>query len=139
MLSDIPVVEVSSREFVVDDEGDKMPVRKRYEYVPYSKVYATKAHREVILQLKPSVTKVFLWCVFKITHGSDILVVNKVKVAKMLDMSYPTVVKGFAELERYGILAQKSTKEYWINPDFFFKGNRIAKYPNNVFVKYSQD
>jgi hypothetical protein len=41
--------------------------------------------------------------------------------------------KALEELVRYALLAQTVIQGvYWFNPDFFFRGDRLKKYPKNI-------
>lgn len=134
------VVEVNSitfkDQYKKDSSGLLLPVNTEVENVPYTKVYVTSSRRIIISGLSPSAKELYLWIFFEIEHGKDALWINKDRFMLENHTSLNTYKKALDELIRYALLAFTVVKDvYWINPDFFFKGNRIEKYPDNIVLK----
>jgi DNA-binding GntR family transcriptional regulator len=48
-----------------------------------------------------------------------------------MNVSRPTLLKAIQELEDVAVICKKSQSDYWINPHYIFKGNRIKYYQTN--------
>jgi hypothetical protein len=114
-------------------DGLLLPVSVEVEKTPYTKLYVDSLRRLVISGLTPSAKELYLWVMFEIEHGKDALWINRERFMLENNTSLNTYKKALDELLRYALLAFTVVKDvYWINPDFFFKGDRISKYPNNI-------
>jgi predicted transcriptional regulator len=49
-------------------------------------------------------------------------------VCKKMKISRPTLTRAISQLIDIGVLCKKTQSEYWINPFYIFKGNRIKFY-----------
>lgn len=119
--------------FVV--EGDAvMNYKAKLEVEPKCSLYIAPQKRIIVNALTPSTKELFIWLMYTIEPNKDFIWINKDRYMLELDItSINTYKKALFELERYGIIALTSVKDtYWINPDFFFRGNRVTKYPKNV-------
>lgn len=104
------------------------------EYTPYCKLYAKSEHRKIINKCSPCTKELFLWIMYTIEHGKDYIWINKQRYMEECSVSYKTYKKALSELGRYGLITSVMNYKdtYWIHPDFFFKGNRVAKYSSRV-------
>lgn len=124
----------------VDREGEYrkeddvlVPVTFELEYLPSSKIYCDAIRRKIISNCGPNSVKLFMWIVYDIKYGEDFIWLNKTRYMEETSTSKNTLVKAINELHRYCIINPTIIKDvYWINPDFFFKGSRVNKYPDKV-------
>lgn len=111
-----------------------LPVIKEVEKTPYSKLYCSSERRMYINALSPRSKELFLWLMFEINSGEDYVWINKLRYMNENSISaINTYKEAVKELVRYAFLSPTIiTDVYWINPSYFFKGDRIKKYPNKV-------
>lgn len=116
-----------------DEDGDLLPAKKEVEATPFVKLYVTSERRLIISKLSTASKELFLWIMLEVDAGKDALWINKERFMLENNTSLNTYKKGMDELIRYAFLAYTVVREvYWINPDFFFRGDRVSKYPNNI-------
>lgn len=130
----IPVVgKVLEDHYKIKDDV-KLPYEIELEYTRFFKVYSTKAHRMIVNNLQPSTKELFLWLMYTIEYGEDYVWINKKRYMEECSVSLNTYKKSIKEMIRYGLIVPMGLYDntYWINPDFFFKGSRVNKYPDKV-------
>lgn len=139
----IPVRSVYKKnEFYVDRDGDKLPSKYKAEYIEYCKIYTLPSIRKKVCSLKPTSVKLLNWIIFTISPGSDYLWINKSRCLNECNISYNTYKSAIKELHQEAIIAPSVKKDvYWINPTYFFNGNRLSKYPDNIIdhTKFNRD
>lgn len=116
------------------EEGDWITVQADVEYDSYCKVYSNAERRLIVNGLSLRSKELLLWLFFEIEYGRDYVWINKKRCMKELNIkSVNTFKQGLNGLIRYGFITPTLINDYyWINPDFFFKGDRIKKYFKNV-------
>lgn len=103
------------------------------EATPYTKLYVTSERRKLVSGLSTSAKELYLWIMFEIDSGEDALWINKDRFMEENHTSLNTYKKAIEDLIRYAFIAYTVVKDvYWINPDFFFRGDRLSKYPKNI-------
>lgn len=111
----------------------------RLDSTDYVKVYTTPDIRKRISKLSVKSRSLFLWLMYEILPGEDSLWLNRDRYMEETDTSLNTYKAASKELIQEDIIKETSTTGiYWINPVFFFNGNRIKKYPFNVNKKKSK-
>jgi hypothetical protein len=108
-----------------------------YEATPYCKVFSDKQRRTIMAKLKPRSKDLFLWIGYELKSGKDYIWINKVRYMEENEVgSINTYKSAIVELMQTGIIAKIHVMDYyWINPHWFFNGNRITKFPDNVVRK----
>lgn len=132
---EIPVRTITmSRQFTKDKDDDTLVnVEIEVEAIAFSKLYVTAERRKLLSSLSSSAKELYLWIMFEIETGEDALWINKLRFMEENNTSLNTYKKSVEELIRYAFIAYTVVKDvYWINPDFFFKGDRIKKYPSKI-------
>lgn len=138
----IPVVgRLVKDHYKIDKDGDKIPYEIELEYNEFVKLYSTKAHRLIINRLQPCTKELMLWITYSVDYGKDYIWINKKRYMEECSVSLNTYKKALEEMIRYGLLVPTGLYDntYWINPDFFFKGSRVNKYPNKVQKVYDNN
>lgn len=129
----IPVNELVFKDQYVRDGNILINASKEVESTPYSKLYVTAERRKIIASLSAAAKELYIWIMYEVKTGEDALWINKQRFMEENSTSLNTYKKAIEELVRYALVAFTVVKDvYWINPDFFFKGDRIAKYPQCV-------
>lgn len=136
----IPVNEIPFKNQYKRDGDELLPVVGVLEVTPFVRVYATAEHRKIVCALSPAASKLLLWVMYDIKHGKDAIWINKDRLMHECSISLNTYKKALEELIRYALFAYTIKRDvYWINPEFFFKGDRVKKYPKCVLIVKSND
>ncbi len=69
-----------------------------------------------------------LYVIYNIGKNEDFINLKLDKVCQKMRISRPTLSKAISNLEENAIICKKAQSEFWINPMYIFKGNRIAYY-----------
>lgn len=119
-------------------EGVLLPKEIEYENTVYTRLYAEKELKEIYKYVSPSASKLLLWIMLNVYKQEDCIYIDNTRVMEDMGVkSINTVKKNIDELIRYGFITLSRHKQiYWINPMFFFKGNRVVKFPKNTVTKY---
>lgn len=121
------IYERASEDVIIEKEAN-------LEAIPFIKLFQTSERRIIINNFSDRSQRLFIWLMFETTTGKDYVIINKERYMKENCVkAVNTISNAIKELLRYGIIANTYIKDvYWINPDFFFNGSRIKKYPNNI-------
>jgi hypothetical protein len=131
----IPVSHFPAKnEYVKDDEGILVNKEVDVEYTPYTKVYQKSNLRLIIAGLTDKSKSLYLWITYELDSNKDYLWINVPRYMEENKLSsLTTYYNAIKELQRWNIMVNTTVKGvYWINPEYFFRGNRIEKYPNNL-------
>lgn len=138
----LPVTKINIKgDFTVvkDDEGEYLLPKTTYvESRVYCRVYTNAEARNILMSLSSSANKLYLWVLYKSDKNEDYVYLNKKLFMETSGMSLNTFKKAVDEICKAGIITPSIAKEYyWVNPDWFFKGNPINKFEDNVIIKYN--
>lgn len=129
---------VTTPEYESDGE-DMLPVKRKLEKDEFCKFYCSSERRVKINSLTLRGKELLLWILFELKYGQDWIWINKERFMKESGISAVNTFKGaLKDLIRNGVLATTiETDTYWINPFYFFKGNRVNKFKQNV-IEYGE-
>jgi hypothetical protein len=65
----------------------------------------------------------------------DYVTLDRKDACEQMNCSRGSLLSGLKQLAAAGIIAQKSTKEFWINPIHMFNGNRVEYFQDIKFTK----
>ena len=117
------------------DESFIMSDTALYESDSFVKVYCSPDRRMHLATLSPRGHHLLNWIGQKIGHGVDLIWINRHAYMEESDIKRSeTYISAVADLVEHKILnrASFSVDVYWINPFFFFKGNRLKKYATHL-------
>ena len=98
-----------------------------------TKVYTRAGFRLDIFSRTEKARSLFLWLIYEIESGKDFLWLNKNRYMTEASVSLNTYKSAVEELCLNKVITPTIYPEYfWINPVYFFNGNRLKKYPNNL-------
>jgi len=99
-------------------------------------IYTKSGLRLHVNELSPKAKSLFLWLMYEIDYGKDYIWINVQRYLIETNTSVNTYKNAIVELNRQGVLSpiMGLNNMFWINPIFFFKGNRVKKYSNNVNI-----
>lgn len=119
-------------------EGDDAYIlfdRILYESDPFVRSYCSSDRRLHLARLSPRGHHLLNWIYQKIEYGIDLIWINRHAYMEESGIKRSeTYVSAVADLVEYKLLSRApfSVDVYWINPYFFFKGNRLKKYPEQI-------
>lgn len=129
----IPVVELEFKNQYKREGEFLISVTKEVEYTPYHKVYRSKELRERVISLKSTTLKLYTWIQYSTRNGEDFIYIDKERACNELqirDRTFRAIIK---ELQATGFISPTTEREiYWLNPYYFFVGDRVSKYPRNI-------
>lgn len=108
-----------------------------YEATPYCKVFTDAERRLKVVELSPRAQGLLIWLFYEVKHGKDWIWLNKMRYMDENRVNSQTTYRvAVNELVKKRYLGKTVvTDVYWVNPHFFFNGNRITSFPNNVVKK----
>jgi hypothetical protein len=116
-----------------------MPLVLNSEYERSVKFYLNKSRRSVYSTMSPSSNKLLVWVLQELVENKDFFWLNKDRFKEEAGMAHNTYKKSIDELQLYGLLAATIYPDvFWINPHYFFFGNRVNKYPKSVYIKQNR-
>ena len=145
----LQLVEISEKEKIVNtkDIHDGMVLKFQTVQNIYSVEKQTKVsvydipYIENILfknDIKSNGRDLILFVVYNLVEDQDWINLKTDRVCSKMNISRPTLLSAIRQLEDAAILCRKSQSEYWVNPFYIFKGNRINLYqktsPGNIEV-----
>jgi|LakMenE01Jun11ns_1017448.scaffolds.fasta_scaffold9382484_1 hypothetical protein len=99
----------------------------------HSKIFTKAGYRLHVSALSPQGRLLFLWLLYEIDYAEDFLELNKRRFIAECTSNYKHLSAGIKSLMDASIIIPTTVENvYWINPIFFFKGDRVKKYPNNI-------
>jgi hypothetical protein len=100
-------------------------------------VYTESALRLHIHGMSSKAKSLLFWIMYEADYGKDYMWINVQRYLLETDSSLNTYKTALIELNRNAILMPilGLTNMFWINPIFFFKGNRLTKYKSNIEIE----
>ena len=128
----IPVAYLEFKDsFQVDEQGDWLNTKKRVDNSPNCKLYTSSLNRKLVSKLSPCGKELYLWIMYEIEVGKEALWINRDRYLEENETSINTYKKAIEELIKNAIIAYTVVKDvYWINPSYFFSGDRLKMYPD---------
>lgn len=130
----------TERRFVVEEDGSLRPFKPRSKYmevIPFVKFYCDPEFIENFCALLSNSAKsMFMWIMFEIKSGEDVIEIDYPKYASMNNIrSLTTAKKAVEELVHRKFLQETNVRDvFYINPWYAFKGSRTRKYKSNVKI-----
>jgi hypothetical protein len=114
----------------------RIQLNKLIEVDKHVSIYMTSIKRQIYMNLSLPAHKILRYIEGIIRFNEDSFHFN---IDKFMEESFiksrTTVYEGLNELRRYAFIAPTTKRgNYWINPEYFFFGNRKDKYPNNIKI-----
>ena len=132
----IPVTEiVSNMDFKIDPEDGIVYNKTFYlENIKSTKIYHCDSCKDIIYNLSGAAQRLYLYIIYNIKEGKDYIQINQEHFQKKNNVkSLNTYKVALKELLRYAFIASTEFKSvFWINPNLFFSGNRLKKFPGSI-------
>jgi hypothetical protein len=130
----ISQIEDRSKTLVTDD-GEKVPAYYYVEKDKATRIYLSAANRNTVMGLSTGAMRMYMFILHDITPANDWITVlpewYKENGGKSLNV-YKQAIEELVAAKYITPTIYKWT--YWVNPRFFYPGNRINKYPDNLKV-----
>ena len=105
------------------------------ETTRYTKVFVTPVARKLISSLPSRAKDLLLWCIYTVDSGDDFVKINVARYKGECGVCHNTYLRAIDDLVAACIFAPTVfTNVYWVNPEVFFKGNRLTKFKDNINV-----
>ncbi len=135
----LAVTEVISNINYKKDPEDGLIVNASFyqEKVSSTRIYHCEDCKAFVYNLSDKAQRLYLFILYNIKTGKDYIQINDESyMAKNSIKSINTFRGARDELIRYNFILPTVYKSvFWINPNMFFNGNRLKKYPKNIEVK----
>jgi hypothetical protein len=129
--------------FVYDDKYHFVLVKKTIwradkqymiDYANKLTLYNFRHRKNTIDNMSPNACKMFLKILTLVQDRRDVIYINKEDYIKDTNCSARTFERALFELIEKNIIKYYRGRKhrFWINPAFFFAGNRLNKYPDNI-------
>ena len=120
---------------VTNKFGNPDKIESLYESVKFTKVFDQAGVKELLTILSAKAKEMYLHIIYSLEPSCDIIWIHKDRYMKSYGIksinTFKEAVKGLSE--NGFIYPHVSIKDsYWINPHYFFKGNRFNKYPTKL-------
>jgi hypothetical protein len=108
-----------------------------FEAAPFCKIFSDSERRLKMVSLHPRAKDLLLWVIFEANANKDWLWINKVRYMEENRVSSINTYKAAVnELMQAGFITRTViTDVFWINPHYFFAGNRITKFKEHVKLR----
>jgi len=135
----IPVTKIISNvDYTMDVEDGVLHNKSFYiEKMKKTTIYHCDSCKANTLNLSDKALRLFTWILLSLEPGKDYIRINKELYMKKTDTkSINTFKEAVKELIRYAYITNTEYKTiYYINPNIFFSGNRLNKYPDRIVPK----
>jgi hypothetical protein len=91
---------------------------------PKCSIYVTDEVIDKLTSLSGTAKNIFFYILKHLKSGKDVINLDYKKIMPLLNISANTYYGCIESLEKEGFITKKHTKDYWINPHYFFNGQR---------------
>lgn len=133
----VPVNRISSSDKWKQDGEEWYKGSYDFDADQYTKVFSNSNNRLAINALSARAKELLMWVVCEVEKGKHYVWINKKRYMEELGIgSMNTYRNALNELIEQSFLMKTTiTDVLWINPTYFFNGNRIKSFPENVKIK----
>lgn len=109
------------------------PIEQLFEKEGYAKMFTSPERRLHVNQVSPRGKEMMLWIMYELEPGCDYIWINRERYMKEQKIATPNTFRAAVyQLIEADIIRDTPSKDwYWINPHYFFRGDRIKKYITN--------
>lgn len=134
---EIVVTETNRKnEYRINEFGEYEPLIRQYEQMRFSKVYEHPELRKMTSKLSLRALQLWVWIMYSIEAGEDQIWIPKNRYMREHEIkTIDTYREAVKDLINNNFIIPYSIKNVFrINPNIFFKGDRIKKYPKCVKI-----
>lgn len=125
---------VQPNRYYKDEEGHLINIEDELEMDEYTKFYKSSKRRLAINKLNLRAKELYLWVMQECDTNKDYFWLNHERYMEENGVSsLNTYKEACNDLIKNGFIGLTITKHvYWVNPNYFFAGSRVKRYPENV-------
>lgn len=127
-IADIPIeesMELTKENELLKKKGLEIGKRHYKQKADFVIIYR-KPHILNYKDLSEAAFKIFFLILdSKLSLGIDYVVMSLPELCVELGMTRPTISKGMVELVRNKLIYKRTDTVWWVNPNYFFAGNRL--------------
>lgn len=139
----LPVTEVISDLHYKKDPEDGLILNSSFyqEKINSVRIYHCEGSKQAVYNLSGCAQRLYLFILYNLKAGKDWFQINQEHYMSQNGIKSATTFKeARGELIRYNFIIPTIYKSVvWINPNLFFSGNRLKKYPSKIEVKQVWD
>lgn len=95
-------------------------------------VYKTSFATNVLFNVVKSHGRdIYIYIIHNLKENEDIIDINPTKLCTVLNISRTSIYNGIQQLIDISLLCKKFKSEYWVNPLYIFRGDRLKFYQSN--------
>lgn len=119
-------------------EGKLKRNKVKLEYIPFIKVFLKDDLQEDVIKLSLRSKEMLLYILYNLPRTKDMIALHRKEYMDLhgikTEITYLGAVK---ELCKQNFIANTNqTRDvFWINPFYFFNGNRLLKYKDNIYER----
>jgi hypothetical protein len=116
-------------------DGRQVPVDMEMERTSFTKMFSDSERRKDMIKLGNRAKDLLMWIMYEVDPNCDYLWLNKWRYMSESGIStYNTYNNALNELIEAGYIARcaRPANTFFINPHYFFNGNRIKCFPDHV-------
>lgn len=99
----------------------------------YCKVFTRAGFRLHVTAMSPNAKSLYMWLMYELDYSVDFIEINKKRYVNESKLNYKQYQLAIKELIDFCVISPTSVNDvYWTNSLFFFKGDRLKKYPECV-------
>ena len=99
----------------------------------YCKVFTRSGFRLHVTAMSPNAKSLYMWLMYELDYSVDFIEINKKRYVSESKLNYKQYQLAIKELIDFCVISPTSVNDvYWTNSLFFFKGDRLKKYPECV-------
>lgn len=113
------------------NDGFYLPLTYKVEQAKKTNIYINPNNAETIINLNHSALQLFMYIIFNIKPGQDVITINRKRFIKETNSSKSSYLRANKELTQKQIIKTTDTgiqDEFYINPTYLFNGSRLKKY-----------
>lgn len=103
------------------------------EQTEFTKLFKISENRRCMASLSDRANSLFVWLMYTAKTTEDYIAVNVSRYRKEKNCSHSTYVRAVNDLADAGvIMPTRYQTVLWLNPVYFFCGNRLERYSENI-------
>jgi len=144
----VPVIQVIKDVKKDEDTGEYLIDEYFFEAADYNRIYTSPTLRNSVFSLSEKARDLYLMMLYMMNADYEYIIMSYKKVNELYrstgakkDLNLRVFKETMKELVAHTILdlKDKAKEQYWINPNYFFQGDRSKKWPDNMVIVQTID
>lgn len=138
------VIEIQEEKKLLDSKDVNWEEGYVLDYITQKNVFHVEQQKHVKIydipydhsfffkEFQPTTRDLYNYIILKLKENQDWIELNYKKVTKETSMSIKSFYSATKQLAEFSVITKKQKDQYWINPYYMFRGNRL-----NFFKEFS--